>query len=169
MDRQEIQRLICGSLAGEAQKNAWDLIAYLLENGMEMERGTGYWEKQNYLMVTCSSQYVCFILLGGHGEEEEFFPWTVWSDDSGSPWFETAAPDDDTREIFWRHVDICTHCGACGGGTRKIIFGKSMAPVCRTTFRFVHPDAESVACIKKMAALRKADILKSLEDGTSPA
>ena len=39
-----------------------------------------------------------------------------------------------------------------------MIFGKEYAHVCRTTFRFDNPDAETAACVKKLVELRKGQI-----------
>lgn len=85
-------------------------------------------------------------------------PFTVWTDDSGSPWYEDGPLTQRERELCWQHADICACCGSCGGGTRKILFGKEFENVCRTPMRFTRPDGEELALLEKLAGLRRADI-----------
>ena len=99
-------------------------------------------------------------MIDGSGSEEAFAPWTIWSDDSDSNWFEDFPLDDHAKEIAWKNVDICGNCGGCDnpGGSRKTIFGKEFNNVCRTTMRFINPDIEALECVKKMVEIRKNDI-----------
>ena len=129
---------------------------------MRFVRGKGYWEDKLYWMIAYQDQYVCFILLHGSGSEAEFAPWTIWSDDSDSPWYADFPLDAHMRQTAWKHVDICGNCGGCGnpGGSRKTVFGREFDHVCRTTLRFVNPDREALACAEKMVEIRKADILR---------
>ena len=115
-------------------------------------------------MVKYKSEYVCFVLINGNEDETEPESLTIWSDDSGSDWFENFPLDEHIKEIAWKNVDICANCGSCKSqdGTRKTIFGKEFDNVCRTTMRFDNPDSEAVECMKKMVEIRKNDIINNL-------
>lgn len=116
---------------------------------MLFERGKDYWEDKLYWIVTYKSQYVCFILINDPNDKTNHGDITIWSDDSGSNWFEDFPLDAHIKEIAWNNVDICADCGNCPGGTDKIIFGKVFNNICRTVFKFHNPDKEALACVKK--------------------
>jgi hypothetical protein len=162
MPEQKIENFIDEVLTRETQKNALELVAYLRASEMLFERVKGYWENQLYWIIKYKDESVCFILINGFGTEEKFAPWTIWSDDSGSNWFEDFSLDEHIKEIAWKNVDICGNCGSCDGGTHKSIFGKEFNNVCGTTMRFINPDFEAVECVKKMVEIRKNDILKNI-------
>ena len=162
MAEQKIEDFINEVLTGDAQKNALDFAAYLRANEMLFERGKGYWEGKLYWLIKYKNKYVCFILIGTE-EKPGPGPWTIWSDDSSSNWFEDFPLDERIKEIAWKNVDFCGNCGGCRSktGTRKTIFGKEFNNVCRTTMRFIDPDVEALECVKKMVELRKNDILRN--------
>ena len=139
------------------QQDALDFANYLRANDMAFERGKGYWENKFYWMIKYESEYVCFVLIGGDEQKDE--SWTIWSDDSGSKWFEDYPLDNHTKAIAHANVDFCGNCGSCGGGTAKTIFGRKFDNVCRTTFRFDNPNFDAVECAKKMVEIRKNDII----------
>ena len=62
------------------------------------------------------------------------------------------------QEIAWRHVDSC---GACGGGRRKTISGKTFENVCGCTFRFDNPEVVDFPFLKKLVDIRKRELLHS--------
>lgn len=161
MSEREIEKIVGDSFTGAAQKNLLAFLAFLKANEMRFERGKGYWENQFYWMIRYKGESVCFILINGTGAEAKFAPLTIWSDDSGSNWFEDFPLDEHMKEIAWKNADFCESCGSCGGGTPKTLFGKKFDNICRTTMRFINPDAETLAFVKKMIGIRKADILKS--------
>ena len=142
---------------GEAE-GVLHFLADLREAGMDFERAGGYWAEQFYWVVGYQGEPVCFLLLNGTGEEAPMAPFTVWTDDSGSPWYEDGPLTQRERELCWQHADICACCGSCGGGTRKTLFGKEFENVCRTPMRFTRPDGEELALLEKLAGLRRADI-----------
>ncbi len=148
----------CETLTIEVKHNVLSFINFLVVNDMIFEKCGGYWENQNYYFVKYKNEYVCFILINGSGTEEKFAPFTVWSDDSGSKWYENVDLDDKVKSIAWENVDICEYCGSCSGGKSKLIFGKEFENVCRTTFRFVNPNENEFECLKKLIQLRKNDI-----------
>lgn len=158
MDENCIQRHIREVLIGDARANALELVAFWEANEMQFVRGSGYWEDKYYWMITYKNKYVCFVLIGD--SEGTGFPWTIWSDDSGSHWFEEYPLNEQMIEIAWENVDICGKCGSCSGGIDKTIFGKTFQSICRTTFRFDNPDAQTLECIKQLSKTRENDILQ---------
>lgn len=162
MSKTEIEDVIRETLPGAVQKNALGFIGYLRISGMEFERAGGYWKNQLYWFVTYKNEPVCYILIHGSGAEEKFYPWTVWSDDSGSKCFEDYPLDGQMKELAWKHVDLCENCGGgCSPGTTKTVFGKQFDHVCRTTVRFINPDSNTLEFMKEMIKIRKYDILKN--------
>lgn len=162
MDKQEIEDIILDTFTGEEQKNLLAFVGFLRASGMDFERGGGYWSEQQYYMVRYQGQSVCYLLLNGTGDEASLSPLTIWTDDSGSRWLERPCPDQEVRERAWSHVDHCAHCGSCRGGTCKVIFGREFRDVCRTTLRFVRPDARTLASIQRLVAMRREDILSRM-------
>jgi hypothetical protein len=160
MPEQKIENFIGEVLAGDAQKNALEFVAYLRTGEMLFERGKGYWEDKLYWMIKYKDKYVCFLLINGAEDKTEPEGWIIWSDDSDSNWFTDFPLDDRIREIAWKNVDVCANCGGCKnpGGTRKTIFGKEFDKVCITTMKFINPDAETLECVKKMIEIRKNNI-----------
>ena len=164
MPDQKIENFINEVLTGDAQKNALDFITYLRASEMLFEKGKGYWEDKLYWLIKHKNEYVCFILVNSSEDKTEPEGWTIWSDDSGSNWFENYPLDGHMKEIAWKNVDICGNCGGCNtpGGSRKTVFGKEFNNVCRTTMRFTNPDAEALECLKKIVEIRKNDILRNI-------
>ena len=158
MCESKIESIIRETLTDDAQKNALDFVEYLRANDMIFERGKGYWVDKHYWMIKYKNEYVCFVLVGGDEGKEK--SWTIWSDDSGSMWFEDYQLDEHIKEIVHANIDFCGYCGSCGGGTRKKIFGKTF-DVCRTTFRFDNPNSEAVECVKKLMDIRINSIAKN--------
>lgn len=154
-----INDIVCKFLSGDLRSEMLDFIGYLRDSEMAFERGRGYWENQYYWLIKFKTGYVCFILINGNGAEEKFKPLTTWSDDSESGWYENLHLNEHMEEVLHNNVDICENCGSCGGGKRRIIFGKEYGNVCRTAFRFTNPDAEAFECLKEIVTLRKTDIL----------
>lgn len=164
METENIKAIITSTFIGEMRVKLLDFIEYLELQNMQFECGTGYWENQNYWMITYKNEYVCFLLLNGIGDEKTLSPLTIWTDDSGSKWFEHYPIDEQQKEIAWNNVDYCVNCGACSGGKRKNIFGREFSNVCRTTMRFVNPDLETLEFIKKIVDIRKEDIIQKYTD-----
>lgn len=159
MPKLEIETAIRGTLPGAAQKNALAFIGYLRASGMEFERAGGYWKNQLYWFVTYKNEPVCYIWINGFGPEEKFYPWTVWSDDSGSDWFDYPPIEESMKKIAWNHIDFCENCGgSCSPGSRKTVFGKQFNHVCRTAMRFINPEGDTLEFIKKLIEIRKLNI-----------
>ena len=165
MSEQKIENFINDLLTGKARENALDFIAHLRTHEMLFERGGGYWADKFYWMVKHKDEYVCFILIGDPGGKTGSRAWTVWSDDSGSDWFNRFPLDEITKKIAWENIDFCANCNGCKnpGGTRKTILGKSFDKVCITAMKFVSPDSEALECMKKLTEIRKFDICNRQE------
>lgn len=163
MPDQNLEAHIREVLTGDEQKNALALAAFLRENEMQFERGSGYWADKRYHMVMCKDEVVCFILINGYGSvrhQDEPEGWIIWSnasDSSNSQWYENAALDENINDIARRNIYYCAKCSpgsSCYGGLSKVIFGQEYENVCRTTFRFDNPNSETVECVKKLLKLK---------------
>jgi ribosomal-protein-alanine N-acetyltransferase len=148
-------------LTDESQSVALDYVAHLRSNGVEFERGGGYWADKNYYIARYNNEAVCFILINADETNGEPLGFILWSDDSPHNSYANAPLDTLTKEITWQHVDICGNCGGCGnsGGSHKTILGKEFDNVCITTFRFDNPNVEETECAKKLIEIQIKDIM----------
>lgn len=138
-----------------------DLLNFLADNDMSLNRLSGYWKNQYYYQVKYKNEVVCYILFNGAGDEEKFSPLTVWTDDSNTDCYKECHLDKNIQKIAVKKIDICEKCGSCAGGKVKNIFGKEYNNVCKTTFRFVNPNNDELNCLKVLLLLRKNDIEKA--------
>ncbi|MCL2189957.1 MAG: hypothetical protein FWC16_13350 [Defluviitaleaceae bacterium] len=161
MSEQSIDYFINETLTREAQKNALNFTAYLRTDGLLFERCLyGFWEDKLYWIVKYKGETVCQIFVNGYEEGG----WVVWSDDSGINSFKDFPLDEHTKEIAWMNVGFCGKGGCCNEmGTRQLVFGKEYENVCLAILRFDNPNAEAVACLKKMVEIRKADIVRNIQ------
>ena len=143
------------TLIGDTRKNAVDFFESLLESGLQLERGTGYWSDKRYWMVKHNDEYICFILINGGEDKTEPNGWVIWVDDDEQNCFAGLSSDERTKETAWKHIDICANCGGCKnpGGYRKTVFGKVFDKVCVTPMKFDNPDNETVGGVKKLVEL----------------
>lgn len=111
MPEQRLETVICQTFTGDRQIRALEFAAYLRANGMQFEKETGYLENQLYWLIKYQTNSVCYILINGIGPEEPFRPWTIWSDDSDSPWYETVPLKSAQKEMAWKHVDFVKTAG----------------------------------------------------------
>lgn len=156
----EIEAVIGEVLTGDAQQNALDFVAHLRANDIPLEPSDNYWD------VQYGGKSVCFIMI--LDSDEAPGPWTIWSDQEPGSW--TTWPggedgadipvDEHTRDVAWAHVNPCASCGGdCSPGTRKTVLGKAFDGLCNSALAFTNPDAEGLACAKKMVDARKKDIM----------
>lgn len=157
MVERKIEDIITEELLSDDQRVAHDFVDYLKNLDLQLIRDNGYWKDKIYFHVKFHSEYVCFIAIQDPDETNN--RWTVWSDGLDSDWLEKSAISNELKEIAWKHIDFCGSCGSCGGGKRKIIFGKEFENVCGCTFRIDNPDAEDLAFMKKMVDIRMQEIL----------
>jgi len=161
MAEQSIEYFINENLTGPVQSNIIELVTYLRANEMlPMRQAVGYWADKLYWVVNYKDRSVCYIAIN----EYEKNTCVIWSDDSGSKWFENFPLDEHTKNIALKNVNVCySPCGGCkqGKGTPMTVFGNEFDSVCLTSFKFTNPDADTVACMKKLIEIRKNDILKN--------
>lgn len=155
---EKIKSIVYDTFPLDLKESTLDFLLYLNSNSLTFERLLGYWKNQYYYSVKYENESVCYILLNGAGDEQQFAPLTIWSDDSGSNWYENYPLSNDLKKIAWGNVDYCVRCGSCAGGTQKLIFDEQFENVCRTTFRFINPNNEKFELIKKLIDIRIEEI-----------
>ena len=159
MDERKIQDYICEELSLDDQKIALDFIECLKKNEIEFIKDNGYWKDKIYYLIKFKSKCVCYIAIKDPDEKDNL--WSIWSDDMGSNWLEEIPLEKGIKETAWKHIDFCGNCGSCGGGKRKVIFGKEFDNVCGCTFRIDNPDSDALLFMKKMVQIRKKEILNA--------
>ena len=60
-----------------------------------------------------------------------------------------APVENKVKEVAWKHIDNCGHCGSCSGGRHKVIFRKEFNDVCGCTFRIDNPTSDVLFFLKK--------------------
>ncbi|MBE6756046.1 MAG: hypothetical protein E7555_06285 [Ruminococcaceae bacterium] len=151
-----IKDYITEELYSDDQKIALDFVDFLYENNLEFIKDNGYWKDKIYHLIKLKDKCVCFIAIKDPDEKENH--WTVWSDDMSSDFLNNYQIDNQLKKLAWEHVDLCGHCGSCGGGRRKIIFGKSFDNICGCTFRFDNPDIKCLEVLKEIVKIRISEI-----------
>lgn len=157
-DNETMRNMVCDTFCGELRESTLDFFNFLNDDSMKFERLSGYWKDQFYWMVKYKERCLCYILINGTGDEKQFAPLTIWSDDSGSDWYKNYPLSDKLKESAIKNIDYCVHCGSCSGGIRKTIFKEQFDNVCKTTFRFTNPTPIEFELIKELIAARKMDI-----------
>ena len=135
---------------------------------MPLDESDKYWD------VKCNGRTVCALWIDGSDSVPG--PWTIWSAEEPDSWaywsdgeenrkYINAMVDEYIKEIAWVNVNVCGNCGGCGkpGGRRKTVLGKDFDGLCNAAMQFVNPNAEALACAKKMVDIRIADILNDVE------
>lgn len=171
MSEKQIDNYISEVLNGEALENALAFIAYLRASGVVFGlHDVGWWEGKLYWWLKYKDETVFYVLVYSPASAvDSTEPWVIWSDDSGSNWFENSHLDENIRETAWKNVDVCGNeteiaCGGCPsiGGQPKTIFGKVFRNTCGTTFCFKNPNSTELECLKQLLEIRKNDILKNI-------
>ena len=139
-------------LTGDALKNALNLAEFLSANEMVYD---GEYE------IHYKGELACYINTPNEQDKQ----WGIWTVGDYSSEYEGFTIDKRTKEIAWANVVKCGNCGGtrdgvgCNPGKTEVIFGKVFANVCNGTdnlaMRFVNPDAEALACAKKMIEMRR--------------
>lgn len=167
MAEQRIEEIINDTLMGDTQTNALDFIAFLRAEDIAYNQSGGY------LDVHCLGRNVCSVLITG--DKDAPGPWTIWSEQEPGTWVtwpdgepgggQAGLPEDaHTREIAWAHVNPCASCGGdCSPGRRKTVFGRGFDNLCNSALAFTDPDAEALACAKRMVQARVKDIRESTQ------
>ena len=139
-------------LTGEELKNALILAEFLSASEMVYD---GEYE------MHYKDELVCYI----NTPREQDKQWGIWTVGDYSNEYECFPIDERTKEIAWSNVVKCGNCGGtrdgvgCNPGKTEVIFGKEFTNVCNGTdnlaMRFVNPDAEALACAKKMIEMTR--------------
>lgn len=155
MMAKQIEDYINENLTDEAKAVALEFVAFLRNSNIELYKDNGScWKDKIYYWLKFKDKCVAFIVIKDPDEPDNL--WTVWSDDSTA--FCNGIMEEEVRNNAWNHIDFCDHCGACGGGKNKIIFGKEFAGVCVCTFRVDNPKRSDLPFLKKMVELCKSHI-----------
>lgn len=148
----QIEEYIKENLTEEACTTALEFIAFLRNKNIEFYKDNGScWKDKIYYWLKFKNECVAFIAIKDPDEPENL--WTVWSDDSKA--FEADIFDDEIKNTAWKYIDFCGHCGSCGGGKHKVVFGKEFSEVCGCTFRIDNPQPSDLPFLKKMVELCK--------------
>ena len=148
-----IEDYIQRELSLEEQQVANEFVCFLKEKQLEFYKDTSaYWKDKIYYWVKRGEECICYIAINNPDEKDNH--WTVWSADMESECLDADIADSRVQELAWKYVDRCIHCGSCGGGIRKVIFGKEFADVCGCTFRVDNPKQEDLVFLKKMVELQ---------------
>ena len=87
--------------------------------------------------------------------------WRVWTVGDYNNEYEGFPINDREKEVAWANVVKCGNCHDCdrNPGKTEVIFGREFTHVCNGTenlaMRFDNPNAEALACVKKMLEMRK--------------
>jgi hypothetical protein len=141
-----------------------DYITYLGTDEISFEFVEFCWD------VKYKGKNVCYIKFGGF-EDEKLNHWIIWSDQVPGSWTTWAEDgkaieymecpvDERIKEIAWANINVCGNCGGkCNPGKRKTVLGKEFDNLCQSAMVFTNPDKETLECVKKMADIRKKEIL----------
>lgn len=145
-------------LTDEAKTTALDFVSFLRKNDIEFHKDNGAcWKSKIYYHLKFNDKFVGFISIKDPDEPEHL--WTVWSNDCKA--FEDGNIDDKIKETAYKHIDFCGKCGSCGGGRKKIVFGKEFNGVCGCTFRTDNPNKEDLPFLEKIIELNKEYIVSN--------
>ena len=147
-----IRNYICSKLSSETQSIALNFVSFLEENGVVFYKDNcDLWKDKIYYWCKYNDDCVCFISIKDPDEPQNL--WTVWSDDIKSEWLDNYNVGDKIKKLAWKHIDLCGHCGSCGGGRRKVVFGREFKAVCGCTFRVDNPTVEDLPFLKEIIKL----------------
>lgn len=148
----QIEDYIRENISGEAMTVALDFVSFLRSNDIEFYKDEGSWWKDKiYYWLKFEGKCVAFIAIRDPDEPHNL--WTVWSDDNKA--FEHSDIDDEIKTVAWNYIDFCGHCGSCGGGKKKTVFGKEFDGVCGCTFRVDNPKRSDLPFLKKIVEICK--------------
>lgn len=151
----EIETLFQTHLSGDDLETALALAAFCRQQSISVVRDLGpAWKDKIYFWLQYGRECVGFLAIRDPDEPEN--RWTVWSNDS--PAFSADLSDSAIKDVAFEHIDFCGHCGSCGGGVKKMVFGRSFSPVCGCTFRVDNPTARELPFLKKMIELSRDEI-----------
>jgi len=160
MSERKIENVINDMLKHDAQKHALDFVAHLRasEAPESLSITKNNENDESLWLVKCKDKSVCVIFI--NGSDDFPGPWTVWIDGDYIGEHADSPVDEYVKEAAWANVAPCGSCGGdCSPGSRRTVFGKAFENVCNSTLMFANPDIETLDCMKKIADVRKNDIL----------
>lgn len=150
MEEMKIKDYIQKELSLDDQKIALNFVDWLENKNLNFYKdNSDCWKNKTYYHIKFKDKCICFISIKDSDEPNNM--WTIWSDNSKV--FENADIDDEIKRVAYQHIDYCCNCGSCGGGKRKIIFGKNFDGVCSCTFRIDNPTVNDLPFLQKMIEL----------------
>ena len=154
----QIENYIEENLKDGAKDVALAFVTYLREIGIEFYKDKGpCWKDKIYYWLKCGNACVGFLAIKDPEEPQNL--WTVWCEDGNTDWSKTHGMDEELINIGCSRIDFCGFCHSCGGGKDRTILGRNFENVCNCTFRIDNPTAKELPFMKKMAEIRKNDIL----------
>ena len=149
-----IEDVIGEHLTGDTRKNAQDFTSYLRVDNMTFDDSGYCWSPEYY------GKPLFHIKFDGFGNEPD--KWIIWSaEDYNGDSADSA--DERVKQFAWANVCFCGSCGGdCAPGRTVLIFGKQFDKVCHSALIFVNPDAEAIESLKKLADIRKSNILNNV-------
>ena len=170
--KKKIEDVINAVFAGDLQKNALDLIAYLRVNELSIEDpGDHQWDARYKDQIVCFIHFVVPEYLP-HVEESERClliyssveqgTWINWTDGDKNDEIVDSPVDEHIKEIAWANLRFCNKdcAGACKPGKRKRVLGKEFDNCCYSALMFTSPGGETLGCVKRMIDARLNDIRK---------
>jgi len=135
-------------LTGEDRRYALDFAEFVSANEMIYN---GEYE------IHYKDECVCYI----DTPTEQQKRWRIWTVGDYSTEYEGFPIDERMKETAWSNVVKCGNCDDCdrNPGKTEVIFGKEFTDVCNGTnnlaMLFTNPDAEALACAKKMVEMAR--------------
>ena len=156
MSNRTIEDVMKDVLKGDAQKHALDLIAHLRAGEGEKFPIAKHNESDESLWLIGEGVGTMFI----NGSDDFPGPWTLWVDGDNIGEHTASDVDEHVKTVAWENIAPCGSCGGqCSPGSHRRVFGKDFENVCTSTLMFTNPDADTLACLKKIVDVRKADML----------
>ena len=153
----KIETLISEKLKGEAQKNALDFITHVRAHD-EIFTICACGDEDS-MWNGCAVSNLGYMVV--NGSDDFPGPWTMWFEVSNIGEYAETPIDECIKEFAWKHVSPCGNCGkGCTPATNTKVFGKDFENTCQSNLLLVNPDAEAVGYMKKLADIRKNDIIK---------
>lgn len=159
-----IEDAIRKKLKGEAQMNALDFVAFLIENGFACDWSgvdntlmwTPVYQGEGFGNIAVAQKFNIMVAQKHAKEYVDFVLWIGCVHD-----FEVGdLADDALKEFAWAHVVNCRQEKYCTGyckssRNRWTIFGKEYESTCHAPLAFYNPDADDFDNIKKLLLLLK--------------
>jgi len=155
MPEKRIEDRINEFLSGDIRKNAMDFIDYLeVDESQKTYNEDGFCWSPEY-----KGEPIFHIKIGGYNNEPDI--WIIWSADNYNGENADSA-DESIKEFAWANICYCGDCGGCKErGRSVVVFGKAFDKVCHSALIFENLDAEAIERLKKLADIRKSNILNN--------